>query len=225
MNRMNLLGLLVCLPLAAFAATAPKDRLGYAMGYRTGAAMKHEMQADVNPDRFNQGFQDGYKGQAPKMSHEDMNHVMDSFIQKQQAAYQHQKGSIALANAKAQAAFLKANKKKHHIKTLPSGLQYEIIKAGHGPQPTMSDHVVVNYEGKLLSGRVFDSTYKRGRPATFAINGVIPGWQQALPLMPVGSTWMLYIPSNLAYGEKGAGHVIPPNALLIFKIQLLAIKS
>lgn len=223
MKRIKTWTLLFCLPTLAFADTQPKDRLGYTMGYRTGAAMKHEIHTDVNPDRFVDGFKDGYNDHTPQMAHEDMNSAMDQFIKGQEQASRQNSDSIAVANAKSEVAFLKKNKKKHNVVTLPSGLQYEIIHEGHGSQPTMSDHVTVNYEGSLLSGRVFDSTYQRGKPATFALSGVIPGWQQALPLMSVGSTWMLYVPSSLAYGTQGAGHVIPPNAMLIFKIELLGV--
>lgn len=121
-------------------------------------------------------------------------------------------------------AFLMINKNKKGIVTLPSGLQYEIITSGKGKKPTKDDVVTVDYEGKLINGEVFDSSYKRGQPATFPVNGVIPGWTEALQLMNEGSTWMLYIPSTLAYGEAGAGGAIGPNEALIFKVHLITIK-
>jgi FKBP-type peptidyl-prolyl cis-trans isomerase FklB len=121
--------------------------------------------------------------------------------------------------------FLAANKHKHGVVTLPDGLQYRIIKQGAGAKPTMNDTVTVNYEGTLVGGTIFDSSYKRGEPATFPVSGVIPGWTEALQLMPVGSTWMLYIPANLAYGETGAPPAIGPNEVLIFKVELLNIQK
>ena len=120
--------------------------------------------------------------------------------------------------------FLEQNKAKKGIVTLPSGLQYEVLSAGSGKKPGKTDVVTVDYEGRLVNGQVFDSSYKRGQPATFPVNGVIEGWQEALQLMPIGSTWMLYIPAALAYGEAGAGDVIGPNETLIFKVHLIGVK-
>lgn len=120
--------------------------------------------------------------------------------------------------------FMETNKVKKGVVTLPSGLQYEIITEGKGKKPGINDMVTVDYEGKLVNGEIFDSSYKRGQPATFPVNGVIQGWQEALQLMPVGSTWMLYIPSDLAYGKAGAGGVIGPDEALIFKVHLIEAK-
>lgn len=122
-------------------------------------------------------------------------------------------------------AFLDKNKKKSGIITLADGLQYKILTKGTGPKPTSTDVVKVNYAGKLINGTEFDSSYKRGEPTTFPVNAVIPGWTEALQLMPVGSTWELYIPANLAYGENGAPPVIGPNETLIFKVELLGIEK
>ena len=119
-------------------------------------------------------------------------------------------------------AFLAENAKKPGVTTLPDGLQYSILKEGTGPKPTTSQTVTVNYEGTLIDGTVFDSSYKRGEPISFGVTQVIPGWTEALQLMPVGSTWMLYIPSNLAYGARGAGGAIGPNETLIFKVELIS---
>lgn len=121
-------------------------------------------------------------------------------------------------------AFLLANKDKKGVVTLPSGLQYEVITEGKGKKPTKNDVVTVDYEGKLVNGQVFDSSYKRGQPASFPVGGVIPGWTEALQLMNEGSTWMLYIPSTLAYGEAGAGGAIGPNETLVFKVHLISVK-
>lgn len=129
----------------------------------------------------------------------------------------------AQANQKAGEAFMKKNADNPKIVTLPSGLQYEIIQEGTGPTPKKTDKVTVDYEGKLVNGTVFDSSYQRGQSASFPINGVIAGWQEALPLMKTGSTWMLYIPPSLAYGSAGAGGVIGPNETLIFKVHLISV--
>lgn len=129
------------------------------------------------------------------------------------------------ASVPAGAAFLEANKKKPGVVTLPDGLQYKIITEGTGSKPTDSDTVVVHYEGKLVDGTVFDSSYKRGEPASFQVNGVIPGWTEALKLMKAGSTWELYIPASLAYGEQGAAPLIGPNETLIFKVNLISVKQ
>lgn len=121
-------------------------------------------------------------------------------------------------------AFLQANKTKKGVVTLPSGLQYEVITQGTGKKPGKNDVVTVDYEGKLINGQIFDSSYKRGQPASFPVSGVIPGWTEALQLMNTGSTWMLYIPATLAYGEAGAGGLIGPNETLVFKVHLISIK-
>jgi FKBP-type peptidyl-prolyl cis-trans isomerase FklB len=120
--------------------------------------------------------------------------------------------------------FLEANRKRPGVTTLPSGLQYEVIAEGNGKKPTLDQTVTINYRGTLVDGTEFDSSYKRGEPATFPINQLIEGWKQALQLMPVGSHWRVYVPSSLAYGERGQGNLIGPNATLIFEIELLAIR-
>jgi len=121
--------------------------------------------------------------------------------------------------------FLEANKKKEGVQTLPSGLQYKVLKAGAGKKPTTTDTVTVHYRGTLIDGKEFDSSYQRGKPATFPVNGVIPGWTEALALMEEGAKWELFIPSNLAYGERGAGREIGPNATLIFEVELISIEQ
>lgn len=135
-----------------------------------------------------------------------------------------QKTSSDLQNKQQGVQFMEQNKNKKGIVALPSGLQYEVLTAGTGKKPGKNDIVTVDYEGRLIDGQVFDSSYKRGQPATFPVNGVIEGWQEALQLMNTGSTWMLYIPATLAYGEAGAGEVIGPNETLIFKVHLISIK-
>ncbi len=129
------------------------------------------------------------------------------------------------ANQKEGAAFLAANKTKEGVVTTSSGLQYKILKQGDGPKPTATDSVVCNYKGTLINGTEFDSSYKRGQPATFPVNGVIKGWTEALQLMPTGSKWQLFVPADLAYGARGAGQDIGPNATLIFEVELLSIQA
>ena len=129
------------------------------------------------------------------------------------------------ANKKEGTAFLAANKAKQGVTTLPSGLQYKIEKEGTGPKPAASDTVVCNYRGTLIDGKEFDSSYKRGQPASFPVSGVIKGWTEALQLMPVGSKWDLYVPAELAYGDRGAGPDIGPGATLIFEVELLSIQG
>ena len=130
----------------------------------------------------------------------------------------------ASTNQKAGEAFMKKNAENPKIVTLPSGLQYEILEEGTGPNPAKTDTVMVNYEGKLINGKVFDSSYERGQPATFPVGAVIAGWQEALPLMKTGATWMLYIPPSLAYGATGAGP-IGPNETLVFKVNLISVNK
>jgi FKBP-type peptidyl-prolyl cis-trans isomerase len=133
--------------------------------------------------------------------------------------------AVGDANRKQGDAFLAENKGKEGVVTLSSGLQYKILSAGTGPKPTTSDSVVCNYRGTLVNGTEFDSSYKRGQPATFPVSGVIKGWTEALQLMPVGSKWQLFVPSELAYGERGTGADIGPYAVLIFEVELLSIQS
>jgi FKBP-type peptidyl-prolyl cis-trans isomerase FklB len=128
------------------------------------------------------------------------------------------------ANKKEGDAFLAANKTKEGVVTLPSGLQYKILKAGTGPKPKTTDTVISNYKGTLINGTEFDSSYKRGQPATFPVGQVIKGWTEALQLMPVGSKWQIFVPADLAYGQRGAGPDIGPNATLIFEVELMSIK-
>lgn len=218
---------LVALMSTAVAATSIKsnqDKLSYAMGYETGKAFKsHDI--SVKPTVYALGLQDGLTGARPQLSEKQIRTVLTNFQKESVAKIAKQMKAMADENKKAGDAFLEKNKAKPGVQTLQSGLQYKVIKAGKGPVPTENDVVVVNYEGKLLSGKVFDSSYKRGKPVTLPVRGVIKGWQQALTMMKTGATWELYIPSDLAYGTTGAPGVIGPNDTLIFKVQLLRIKK
>ena len=151
---------------------------------------------------------------------------VNAFAGEKQAPSTSTQTTVAVDKNKAEGdAFLAHNKKSKGVVTLPDGLQYKIIKQGTGPKPTDTDVVTVNYAGTFINGKEFDSSYKRKEPASFPVGGVIPGWTEALKLMPVGSTWMLYIPSDLAYGEQGSPPIVPANSMLIFKVELLGIKK
>ena len=151
--------------------------------------------------------------------------AMAAFKEEMMKKHEEELKKAAEKNKKEGEAFLAENKKKEGVVTLPSGLQYKVIKEGDGQMPKDTDMVTVNYRGTLVDGTEFDSSYKRGNPATFPVNGVIPGWQEALKLMKVGSKWQLFVPAGLAYGEKGAGSTIGPNATLIFEVELLSISE
>lgn len=200
------------------------DKLSYTIGVDLGKNFKKQ-NITVNPDLVRQGMKDATSGSKLKMTSKQMEGTLKSFqaslVKKKQAAFQ----DSAQKNKAQGEAFLAKNKKNKDVKTLANGLQYKVIKAGSGKQPSLKDTVVVKYTGRLINGTVFDSTEKTGKPVTFKVSEVIPGWTQALQLMPVGSSWEVYIPSQLAYGAQGIGGPIGPNETLIFQIQLLAIKN
>jgi FKBP-type peptidyl-prolyl cis-trans isomerase len=178
---------------------------------------------DIDPNLVYQGLKDFLAG-GKTMITEDESRATLVQLQSDLRAKQEQKlQEEAEANKKEGDAFLAANKTKEGVVTLPSGLQYKIITAGTGPKPTADDTVVCNYRGTFINGTEFDSSYKRGQPAEFRVTGVIKGWTEALQLMPVGSKWQLFVPSDLAYGPGGRGP-IPPNSTLLFEVELLSIK-
>jgi FKBP-type peptidyl-prolyl cis-trans isomerase FklB len=178
---------------------------------------------EVDMDIFMKGFTDAVKKRKPLMTDQEMRDT-EIVFQKEMGEKQAQMMKTAgEKNKKEGEAFLAENKKKEGVKVLPSGLQYKVIKEGTGAIPKATDSATVNYNGTLIHGTEFDSSYKRGQPATFQVNGVIKGWTEALQLMKAGSKWQLFVPSDLAYGEKGAGPQIGPNAVLIFEVELLSI--
>lgn len=196
--------------------------VSYSIGYVTGKSfMQHKI--DINNQAYSQGFIAGLKGAKPAISEADIRLALNNFQKDMMQKNQQQQLQVAQQNQKDGQAFLETNKKKPGVVTLPDGLQYKIITKGTGPSPKSDHVVVVDYEGTLVDGKVFDSSYKRGAPAKFPVNAVIPGWQEALQKMRVGSTWMLYIPAELAYGSNGMPGSIPPNATLIFKVHLISI--
>jgi len=201
-----------------------KDKVSYALGMNLGNNL-HTQSVEVDPDILLQGLKDSLAGGKTLMTDDEARATLTQLqgeLRKKQEAKMQQAGE---ENKKEGEAFLAANKTKEGVVTLPSGLQYKILKAGTGPKPTATDSVVCNYQGTLIDGKEFDSSYKRGQPATFPVNGVIKGWTEALQLMPVGSKWQLVVPSDLAYGARGAGADIGPNATLIFEVELLSIQS
>src|SRR3989338_10596271 len=209
---------------AATSLNTESGKLSYAMGFKTGQAMKTQS-VTINTEDFTQGLKDGYTAQKPVISEEDMQTELTT-MQKQMVEKMQQKYTEAAAkNLLEGQQFLAKNAKETGVVTLPSGLQYKIIDAGAGNSPTASDTVIVNYEGKLIDGTVFDSSYKRGQPATFKVGDVIPGWQEALQLMKPGDTWMLYIPAKLAYGNTGSPGAIGPNETLVFKVNLISVQK
>jgi FKBP-type peptidyl-prolyl cis-trans isomerase FklB len=192
------------------------DSLSYALGVTYGENMKTKGAENIDGKSIGQGFEDALKGE-PKISSEEANKMVRAYINKQQAKV------TEMMKAEGE-AFLAENKKRAEVITTESGLQYEILTKGTGAIPEKSDKVVAHYEGKLLDGTKFDSSFDRGEPATFPVGGLIPGWVEALQLMPTGSKWRLYIPQDLAYGPRGAGGAIPPYAALIFDLELIEIK-
>jgi FKBP-type peptidyl-prolyl cis-trans isomerase FklB len=204
--------------------TPPKDKkekTGYAIGANIGGDMKR-MSIEIDADMVAQGIKDVYAGKL-KLSDEEIRTALTELSKVMQSKENERMKILGEKNKKEGEAFLAENKKKAGVKTLPSGLQYKIIKEGTGKAPKATDTVTTNYRGTLIDGTEFDSSYKRGQPASFPVNGVIPGWIEALQLMKTGSKWQLVIPSSLAYGEKGPG-MIGPNAVLVFEIELLAVK-
>lgn len=192
------------------------DKISYALGLSIGNNFRSTGIKEVDFDSFLKGLKDVMNEVPVAMSYEEAQHVMNEYFTKLQA------DRLEL-NKKAGDEFLAINKKKAGVVTLASGLQYEIIKEGNGSKPAATDQVECHYHGTLIDGTVFDSSVERGEPATFGVNQVIPGWVEALQLMPEGSKWRLFIPSNLAYGERGAGQSIEPNSALIFEVEILNI--
>lgn len=204
------------------------DKVSYALGMNIATSLATNIKrqnVEVNNDVLVQAIKDGLSGGKTLMTEAEAQNTLRQFMTELQAKQEAKMKEAADANKKEGDAFLAANKTKPGVVALPSGLQYKIIKEGTGPKPAATDNVVCNYRGTLINGKEFDSSYKRGEPATFPVGGVIKGWTEALQLMPVGSKWELYIPADLAYGARGAGADIGPNATLIFEVELLSIQG
>ena len=192
------------------------DKVSYALGLSIGNNFQNSGINDLQIEDFVKGLKDILGDQTPEISYDEAKQVInDYFMELQKEKFE--------INKKAGEEFLNINKGKAGVVTLPSGLQYQVLQKGEGPKPTASDKVKCHYHGTLINGTVFDSSVQRGEPAVFGVSQVIPGWVEALQLMPVGSKWRLFIPSDLAYGEHGAGEAIEPNSALVFDVELLDI--
>ncbi len=190
------------------------DKLSYSLGLMLAENLKQQGFTEIEEESLQEGLKDSLRGNQPKVSPQEAQQLINQYYQsKQESTYKE--------NKEAGEKFLQENSKTDGVVTLPSGLQYKIEVEGTGPIPKATDQVTTHYEGKLIDGTIFDSSVKRGQPATFPVNGVIQGWQEALQLMPVGSKWTLFVPQDLAYGERGAGQDIHPYSTLIFEIELL----
>jgi FKBP-type peptidyl-prolyl cis-trans isomerase FklB len=218
MKRLASIALILALALAAAAEdkkAAPDT--SYALGMLLGAEIKGFGLA-LNQDEIIAGLKDALGGGKTRIAPDKAQAIVQAAVQ----AAQGKKGAESLAAGK---AFLEANRAKPGIKATASGLQYQVLKLGAGPKPAAADTVTVHYEGKLIGGKVFDSSVARGKPATFRLNAVIKGWTEGLQLMPAGSKFRFFIPSELGYGERGAGADIGPNEVLVFEVELLSIEA
>ncbi|HMB82990.1 MAG TPA: FKBP-type peptidyl-prolyl cis-trans isomerase [Terriglobales bacterium] len=218
---------------AKSAAAAPalktrKEKFSYALGMNIGTGYSQGLKkqsVEFDPNLVSQGLKDAMSGGKTRLTQEEAQAVLTEVQNEVKKQQQEKMQEAGAANKTEGEALLAANKSKDGVVTLPSGLQYKILTAGTGPKPTASDSVVCNYRGTLINGTEFDSSIKRGQPATFGVGQVIKGWTEALQLMPVGSKWQIFVPSGLAYAERSAGAEIGPNATLIFEVELLSIQD
>lgn len=196
--------------------TGELEKFSYALGMSVASNLIKSGVKTINPDLFLIAIKDTFSGEMTRMMPNEANEILENFMKtKNQGQNENNLGEGL--------AFLAENKKKEDVVELPSGLQYQVLKEGDGDLPGVTDTVKCHYHGTLVDGTVFDSSVERGQPAEFPINAVIPGWIEALQLMPVGAKWRLFIPPELAYGERGASGIIKPNSTLIFEVELLAI--
>jgi FKBP-type peptidyl-prolyl cis-trans isomerase FklB len=218
----------VALSGAAFAADAPelktdKEKLSYSIGMDIGGNLKRQS-VEVDPDLLAKGLKDSYGGGKTVLTEDEARKAITDFQKTMTAKQAETMKKLSEKNKADGEKFLAENAKKEGVKTLPSGLQYKEIAPGTGKSPKATDTVTTHYKGTLIDGTEFDSSHKRGQPATFQVSGVIPGWTEALQSMKEGAKWQLFVPSNLAYGERGAGREIGPNAALIFEVELISVK-
>ena len=200
--------------------TTDKDKFSYALGLQLGQNVVTQSM-DLNSDALLLGISDMIKGQNMRLTNEEIQQAASNYESQQQIIQDGMGQKNKLEGEK----FLAENKIKSGVVELNSGLQYKVIIGGEGAKPAVIDTEVVHYRGTLINGKEFDSSYSRGEPVSFPVNGVIQGWQEALPLMKVGSKWQIFVPANLAYGDKGAGPVIGPSSTLIFDIELMSISK
>ena len=200
------------------------DKLSYALGIGIGSQLAGMGAKELNIDDFAQAIKDVISGSELKVDNAEAQTLVQNFFQEQEAKQQAAAAEAGKAATAAGEAFLAENGKKDGVVTLPSGLQYQVLKEGDGKKPSATDQVVCHYEGTLIDGTVFDSSYQRNQPATFGLNQVIAGWTEGVQLMQEGAKYRFFIPYNLAYGERGAGAQIPPFAALVFDVELIEVK-
>ena len=200
------------------------DKLSYALGIGIGSQLAGMGARELNIDDFAQAIKDVISGSQLKVDNVEAQTLVQNFFQEQEAKQQAAAAEAGKAAKAEGEAFLAENGKKEGIVTLPSGLQYQVLREGNGKKPSATDQVVCHYEGTLIDGTVFDSSYQRNQPATFGLNQVIPGWTEGVQLMQEGAKYRFFIPYKLAYGERGAGAQIPPFATLVFDVELIEVK-
>ncbi len=211
-------------PALAESNMSEKQKLSYLLGNNTAKSMI-DKEIEIDADTFLQGMKDALANKKSRLNQAESNQVMMNFQASMRAKAQEKEDKLSSANIDAGKAYFKSYKAKDGTVSLDSGIVYRVIKKGSGAQPTVDDTVVAHYTGKLVDGRVFDSSVQRGEPATFPLKNVIKGWQEVVPLMGVGAKWEVVIPPQLAYGERGPGGIIGPNSTLVFEIELIEIKA
>lgn len=219
--------LLVCFiaaPAVAKELKTDKEKVSYAIGMSIGSDMQRQ-ELDLDVKLLTEGLSAAYSNQETLLNQEDMVKVLVAFQQKKQAELQAKATEISAKNKADGQKFMEENAGKQGVKTTASGLQYEVLTKGEGATPTADDKVTVNYRGTLVDGTEFDSSYKRGEPVSFPVSGVIAGWTEALQLMKEGDKFRLVIPSDLAYGERGAGQLIGPGSTLVFEVELIKVEK
>ncbi len=199
------------------------DKLSYALGLGIGQQLSQMGASDISAEDFAQAIKDVLQGNELKVSHREAQTIVQDYFQKQEQKLQAQRAEAGKAHKEAGEKYLAENAKKEGVITLPSGLQYQVLKEGNGKKPTAKDTVQCHYEGFLIDGTVFDSSIQRGEPATFPLQQVIAGWTEGLQLMQEGAKYRFFIPYRLGYGEGGAGNSIPPFAALIFDVELIQV--
>jgi FKBP-type peptidyl-prolyl cis-trans isomerase FklB len=214
----------ICLAAEKPELKGEKEKISYSIGYQIGGDFKRQG-IELAPDLLVKGIQDAVGGTEPRVPPQEMRKTLADLKRKVEADARKRHREQAGKNRAEGEAFLAANGKKEGVVTLPSGLQYKVLAAGKGTSPNPTDNVTVHYRGILVDGTEFDSSYKRNKPATFRVDRVIPGWKEALPMMKEGGKWRLFVPSKLAYGERGAGSKIPPESTLVFEIELISVRS
>jgi len=229
MARMLAVTTALLLLLAAAVAEegpAPEDHqeiVNYSIGYQVGGDFRRQ-QVEIDPASLLRGVQDALSGAEPEMSQQEMDNTLSELQRQLGDAQEKRRQATAQRNLEAGRAFLEANASQAGVTTLPSGLQYRVIEEGEGDSPKADDTVTVHYRGTLIDGKEFDSSYRRDQPATFLLKRVIRGWTEGLQLMKPGAKYQLFVPPDLAYGERGGGSRIPPNSTLVFEVELLSVQ-